>query len=450
MISCSPELAIELLSALLLLIYVVRTPRTGFIFVAVLSICAAYFKSYGFVSPWDMVPGETIVGRRLMHAAVFHRISPHGIKLVQMPVPAHSPAQLLVRVNAAALRPSELQGKAPLPLPWIRHLWPSGLGSDLAGQVVSVGKSEECAFANVGDFVFGSAPGSLAEFAVVSCNACAIRPRRLSHVQAARVPSLFLPLVAALDFAHKRVDKKKQVHEIQPFMKLFGETYGSAGSALAQSFFKSQTTALSSNMSDHKVLLVAGADVRSQCMFGVVKAMGAEVVVTGNKTILKNFRGAKAVVDYTDMGAISQLEKSQVEFDLILDAVTRTNHSGNSADSDNPPNFRFLLSPSGFVLTLNSSASPFWFEMLKPIGRAIKFLHGVELDDDYHSLLRRPPGEALKRVVQWFEQGALPAVSTDSTVALTTSVALWQTFDRIKSEPNYNPIFTLPMGSSAM
>lgn len=72
MITCSPELAIELCSSLLFLIYVVSKPKSGFILVGVVSVwslrfpclpflfvSAAYLKTYGLVSPWDMVQGET-------------------------------------------------------------------------------------------------------------------------------------------------------------------------------------------------------------------------------------------------------------------------------------------------------------------------------------------------------------------------------------------------------
>ena len=42
----------------------------------------------------------------------------------------------------------------------------------------------------------------------------------------------------------------------------------------------------------------------------------------------------------------------------------------------------------------------------------------------------------------------LPA---ESVVAITTNLPLWQTFDRIKSgKGDYNPVFTFPIGASAM
>jgi len=138
-------------------------------------------------------------------------------------------------------------------------------------------------------------------------------------------------------------------------------------------------------------------------------------------------------------------KKSKIEFDVILDTVTRANHTKN------PPNLRFLLSSTGLYTSLNVGATPFWMDLLlKHLGALASWFRSVPLQEDFHSLLRNPPGLALKRLAQWFEQGALPVLPTDSVVAITTNVPLWQAFDRIKADKGYNPIFTFPIGASAM
>lgn len=116
---------------------------------------------------------------------------PEAIELRTVDVPRPAPDQVLVKVRAASLNQVdhyELRG-APLLSRFkngLRHPKETGLGHDLAGDVVAVGAG--VTGSRVGDAVFGSSMRSFAEYVVVKAEGVVAKPVDVSYEVAAAVP----------------------------------------------------------------------------------------------------------------------------------------------------------------------------------------------------------------------------------------------------------------------
>jgi NADPH:quinone reductase-like Zn-dependent oxidoreductase len=127
---------------------------------------------------------------------------------VPMPVPARG--QVLVRVKAAGVGPWDAWvrvGKSALPQPL-----PLTLGSDLAGVVEDVGP--DVSDVRSGDEIFGVTnsqfTGAYAEYAVAEAAMIAVKPKRLTCVEAASVP-VVASTAWQMVFDYGQVDGTKRV-----------------------------------------------------------------------------------------------------------------------------------------------------------------------------------------------------------------------------------------------
>jgi NADPH:quinone reductase-like Zn-dependent oxidoreductase len=137
-----------------------------------------------------------------MKAIVQDRYGPSSVlRLRDLPVPEIEPDEVLVEVHAASMHADVWHAVTGTPL--VLRVMGSGLrrpkqpvpGIDVSGVVVQVG-TEVTTFAP-GDEVFGETTrrqqwtngGAFAEFAAVPASALAGKPARLSHVEAAAVPT---------------------------------------------------------------------------------------------------------------------------------------------------------------------------------------------------------------------------------------------------------------------
>jgi NADPH:quinone reductase-like Zn-dependent oxidoreductase len=137
-----------------------------------------------------------------MKAIVQDRYGPSSVlRMADMPVPEIAADEVLVAVHAASMHADIWH--AVTGVPYALRLMGSGVrrpkqpipGIDVSGTIVAVG-SEVTAFAP-GNEVFGETTrrqqwtngGAFAEFAAVPAAALAIKPTRLSHVEAAAVPT---------------------------------------------------------------------------------------------------------------------------------------------------------------------------------------------------------------------------------------------------------------------
>jgi NADPH:quinone reductase-like Zn-dependent oxidoreductase len=127
--------------------------------------------------------------RSMMMAWRVHAFGPPDVmKLERVRRPEPGPGEVLVKVAAAGIGPWDgwiRAGKSALPQPL-----PLTLGSDLSGEVVSVGSG--VAALRVGDAVYGVTnprfTGAYAEYALVSAAMVSTKPATLTHIEAASVP----------------------------------------------------------------------------------------------------------------------------------------------------------------------------------------------------------------------------------------------------------------------
>ena len=118
--------------------------------------------------------------------------TPDVLTLEEVDRPSPEDDQVLVRVHAAALNPSDwhrMEGKIPMLRQAHGHPEPTdhALGGDCAGTVVAVG--ENVTRFTVGDAVFGAAKGALAEYAIATERNLVHKPENVSFVAAAAVPT---------------------------------------------------------------------------------------------------------------------------------------------------------------------------------------------------------------------------------------------------------------------
>lgn len=113
---------------------------------------------------------------------------PDSMQFEHVPVPSPGAGEVLIKVHAAGVGPWDgwiRGGRSALPQPL-----PLTLGSDLSGEIVSVGSDVNGPRA--GDQVYGVTNprfiGAYAEYALASAAMIAPKPSSLTHVQAASVP----------------------------------------------------------------------------------------------------------------------------------------------------------------------------------------------------------------------------------------------------------------------
>ncbi|GAB3206554.1 NADP-dependent oxidoreductase [Nocardia tengchongensis] len=114
---------------------------------------------------------------------------PEVLHEVELPVPQPGPSEILVRVRATALNPTDWKHRANqgmfLPAP------PFVLGWDVSGEVVAGGFG--VTLFQPGDEVFGMLPyphghGAAAQYVTATARAFARKPANLDHIQAAALP----------------------------------------------------------------------------------------------------------------------------------------------------------------------------------------------------------------------------------------------------------------------
>ena len=195
-----------------------------------------------------------------------------------IPRPALKPDEMLVQVHAAGLNPIDYMIPKGTFKPMLKFQLPATLGSDLAGAVVEVGGS--VTRFKPGDAVFASIDGlrmgALAELAVVTENAAALKPAHLNFVQAASVPMVGLTAWQTL---------KERAH-IKP---------------------------------GHKVFIPAGAGGIGTFAIQLAKYLGAKVATTtsaGNVELVRSL-GADEVIDYKKQ----KFEDVLRDYDAVLDTL---------------------------------------------------------------------------------------------------------------------------------
>jgi NADPH:quinone reductase-like Zn-dependent oxidoreductase len=255
-----------------------------------------------------------------MKAIVYHQYgSPDVLRLEEIEKPTAGDNEVVIKVRAAALNPSDWHFMRGLPylvriIAGLRKPKVTRLGFDVAGEVEAVGRN--VTQFKPGDAVFGGCAGALAgsfaEYACASESALARKPDNVTFGQAAAVPMGALTALQGLrDKGH-----------IQP-----GHTVVVNGAAGGVGSFGVQ----------------------------IAKAFGAEVTgvcSTRNMEMVRSI-GAGRVIDYTQ----EDFTDGGQRYDLILDTV------GNRSLSA----CRRALNPKGILVMAGGQADR-W--MIGPLARA--------------------------------------------------------------------------------
>jgi NADPH:quinone reductase-like Zn-dependent oxidoreductase len=236
-----------------------------------------------------------------MQAITYHEYGTADVlQLEDIPMPVPGDHQVLLKVRAAAVNPLDWHYIRGTPYlmrisAGFRKPKSSRLGADVAGEVVSVGKS--VTRFKPGDAVYGGGWGAFATYMRIAEDRIALKPAHLSFEEAAAVP------VAAITALQGLRDKGA----LQPGEKvLINGASGGVGSFAVQ----------------------------------IAKSMGAEVtgVCSTRNVELVRALGADHVIDYTK----EDFAAGEPGFDLLLDMV------GNRSLAD----MRRALKPHGRVVMI--------------------------------------------------------------------------------------------------
>jgi NADPH:quinone reductase-like Zn-dependent oxidoreductase len=222
-----------------------------------------------------------------------------------LPVPRVGPNGVLVQVHASSVNPLDWKLRRGLLHAVMPVVFPVIWGCDLSGVVTEVGPS--VTLFKPGDEVYGMKDGyvaktyrgTYAEYVVVPEKSLAIKPKNLSHEEAAAVPATALTAWQAM--VNQGTLKPGQ-----------------------------------------RVLIHAGAGGVGAMAIQIAKAFGAYVAATAstrNQDFLRDL-GADLAIDYTR----ERIDKVRPKFDLVLDGV------GKSVWTDS---FR-ALQVGGRLVTLNT------------------------------------------------------------------------------------------------
>ena len=131
------------------------------------------------------------------------------------PLPEPGPADVRVRVHAAAVNPVDWKIRAGYLAAMVPHQMPLTLGWDVSGVVDQVGA--DVTHLSIGDAVYSrpdiTRDGSYAEYVVVRASEVAAKPGTLSHNEAAAVPLAGLTAWQGLfDHAHLKAGERVLIH----------------------------------------------------------------------------------------------------------------------------------------------------------------------------------------------------------------------------------------------
>jgi NADPH:quinone reductase-like Zn-dependent oxidoreductase len=245
-----------------------------------------------------------------MRAVVLDRFGgADELRIADVPMPTPIDDELLVRVVAAGLNPIDVKTRAGAGAAAGVAGFPAVLGHDFSGVVV---RSPYEAFRlQPGDDVFGvsaspRSTGSFAEYVTVPAQQVALKPKVLSHAEAAAVP------LAALT-AWGAVVELAKAHEGQ------------------------------------RILVHAGAGGVGHLAVQLAAYFGAHVIATGSggNTAWLRELGASETVDHTT----TRFEDAVAEVDAVIDLV------GDLHDHTGPRSLR-VLRPGGLLVNVPSGSWP--------------------------------------------------------------------------------------------
>ncbi|WP_433760714.1 NADP-dependent oxidoreductase [Nocardia sp. CA-135398] len=255
---------------------------------------------------------------------------PEVLTEVELPIPTPGPGEILIRMRAAGLNPTD----------W-RHRGASGLflgeppfvlGWDVSGEVVATGIG--VTLFEPSDEVFGMLPypyghGAFAEYVVGPARAFAPKPMNLDHIQAAAIP------LAALTAWQALVDTAKL-------------------------------------QAGQRVLIHAAAGGVGHFAVQIAKARGAHVIGTASAANQKFLRdiGADEMIDYRT----TDFAETVRDVDIVLDSI----------DDENSLRSLRTLRPGGLLVSLRAFGATELATEAKQLGvRAVRML----VEDDHAGMI---------------------------------------------------------------
>jgi NADPH:quinone reductase-like Zn-dependent oxidoreductase len=261
-----------------------------------------------------------------MQAIVYRQYGDADVlKLEQVAKPTPAANELLIKVHDASLNPLDwhymhgtpylVRFQSGLGRPKF-----TGIGVDFSGTVEAVGPDVKQF--KVGDEIFGTASGALAEYATSTELGLSRKPSNMTFEQAAAVPIAGITALQGL----------RDVGQLKPGQKiLINGASGGVGTFAVQ----------------------------------IAKSMGAEVTgvcSTRNVDLVRSL-GADHVVDYTK----EDFTKGATHYDLIFDTV------GNHPFSD----YLRVLNPHGTLLVIGGPSTDPWIGPMKGFIKASVLTHFV-------------------------------------------------------------------------
>ena len=308
-----------------------------------------------------------------MKAAIFTPgIGEHGVQVQIVPAPSsHSQHELLIKVRAAGLNPSNFKVNMGR-IPFYRHLSIPVVGYDVEGQVLSSGNSEECKKFQQGDSVYGFASGSIAEYALVGCARAAHSPKSLTPVQTAGLPVVALTSLEAWDRSGLQHGQSALVIGASGGCGIFGVTLGKA----------------------------MGASISGICS-------------TRNVKFVQKL-GATKVYDYKNELSMANLIAGGQQFDVIYDTVT----SFAPEDPNYEASMRPLLKTNGKYIAINGARSD-WMKGMFEMFVTKPFFNLSIQRKNYDLFLLKPTTKKLERLTEFLDSGKVPPTVIDTSFILT-------------------------------
>ena len=301
-----------------------------------------------------------------MRAVLMHGYGDTSVlSMADVDEPMTGPSDLRIAVHATSINPVDAKIRAGAQRSVIHLKMPHVLGMDVSGVVLEVG-SAVTGF-RVGDEVFASPShkrmGCYAEQVVVRAAECALKPKSLTHIEAAGIPLVGLTawncLVDACD--------------VQP---------------------------------GQRVLIQAGSGGVGTFAVQLAKHLGAEVYATCSARNVELVRslGADHVIDYREQEFDEVATKLDAVLDCFggeyLDRAARCVRRGGivAAISPNLPKFTRKYGPWLGLLILSAT-------LARQITMA-KLRHGASL----RVVTRKPSGENLAKIAKLIDAGAIRPV----------------------------------------
>ena len=125
------------------------------------------------------------------------------IRIEDIPQPAQTTDEVLVRIYAAGINPVDWKIREGYMARVVPRHFPFTLGQDICGEALAVGA--DVIDVDAGDEVYGFADGAYAEYAVVSPAMIASKPRNVDAVTAAGLPT---PGLTALQIVTRHIEPK--------------------------------------------------------------------------------------------------------------------------------------------------------------------------------------------------------------------------------------------------